>query len=254
MSNLSQVVPAPESPKLDESRAVARHHLPWIVGRAILKTLAISFPTVLEAIVRRVTRAKCDRRLDGWARQLVDDAGIRLDVVAPEGGIPEGPWIAMSNHESLYDIPVLFRVLPQSLRMVAKVELFRVPIWGRAMSSAGFVAIDRNNRSKAFRSLAEAKRRLESGINVWIAPEGTRSRTGELLPFKKGGFMLAKDIGVPILPISIRGTRDVLPAKTWKFRVETPVRVTVHPLVDPAGFADRDALMQHVRGIISSGL
>lgn len=229
------------------------HRLPWIIFQAIARTAMISFPTVVDALARRLTREGCDRRLESWSRSLIQDAGIRLELSAPEGGIPAGPWIAMSNHQSLYDIPVLFSVLPPSLRMVAKVELFRVPFWGRAMASAGFIAIDRRNRVKALRSLAEARRRIESGINVWIAPEGTRSRTGELLPFKRGGFALALEMGVPILPVTIRGTGEVLPPRSWRLRPESRVRVTVHPLVRTQEIGDRDALMSRVREAIASG-
>src|SRR5580704_7386777 len=153
--------------------------------RNIYETLAISFPTMLEAFSGRVTREVCDDRLNRWARHVVDNAHIELDVVGRENAAPGVTYLVMSNHQSLYDIPVLFHVLGPNIRMIAKKELFRVPIFGNALAAAGFVAIDRGNRASAIRDLERARALLANGTHVWIAPEGTRSVSGKLLPFKK---------------------------------------------------------------------
>jgi 1-acyl-sn-glycerol-3-phosphate acyltransferase len=228
-------------------------------ARNIYETLAISFPTVLYALAGRVTRQICDDRLEGWARAVVQNAGIELDVRGREHLAQGHTYLVMSNHQSLYDIPVLFRVIGPNLRMIAKKELFRVPIFGGALAAAGFVAIDRSNRVAAIRSLDRARALLASGTHVWIAPEGTRSRSGKLLPFKKGAFYLALGAALPILPVTVSGTRDVLPAHGLLSRRGATVRVTLHPAIDPRPYAERqtagrDELIGIVRSTLENGL
>jgi len=172
----------------------------------VAHTLAISLPTVIDAVRGRVTVERCDARLRGWATTLLDHAEVTRVVKNAEQLATGETFILMSNHKSLYDVPLLIESFPRTLRMVTKSELFRVPIWGPAMREAGFIEIDRKNSSRARVALEVAKSRLASGINVWIAPEGTRSRSGELGAFKTGGFRLAQASGVRILPVAIRGT------------------------------------------------
>jgi len=227
--------------------------------RNIYETLAISFPTVVEAVQGRVTKEMCDIRLERWARHIVDNARITVDVAGRHNMVPGKTYLVMSNHQSLYDVPVLFHVLGANLRMVAKEELFRVPVFGKALAAGGFVRIDRGNRHAAIRSLQDARELLASGTHVWIAPEGTRSRTGHLLPFKKGAFYLAFQAGLPILPITLRGTRDALPAKGLRSTAGAHVHVLIHPPIDPAPYAargkeGREALMDDVRAALESGL
>jgi 1-acyl-sn-glycerol-3-phosphate acyltransferase len=163
----------------------------------------------------------------------------------------------MSNHQSLYDIPVLFQCGLGSLRMVTKAELFKVPVWGRAMEAAGFIRIDRHDRDQAVGALrAKGGSLLAAGTRVWIAPEGTRSRTGALGPFKSGGFRMALEQGVRILPVAITGTRDVLPAQGFVVHTGKQVNVTVLPPIDPApyGVDRRKDLMDDVRRAIAGAL
>ena len=114
-----------------------------------------------------------------------------------------------------------------------------MPIFGRALRDSGMIEVDRGNRQRAIASLAAAKEQLEAGTHIWIAPEGTRSETGELLPFKKGGFVLALDMEAPILPITIKGTRDVLPSHGMFSRRGVEVHVTIHPPIETSEFAAR---------------
>jgi 1-acyl-sn-glycerol-3-phosphate acyltransferase len=225
----------------------------------VYETLAISWPTVVDALRGRLTKAICDERLESWGRAVVENAGIVLDVVGRENLGRRETFLVMSNHQSLYDIPVLFHVVGPNIRMIAKKELFSVPIFGRALAGAGFIAIDRGDRNRAMRSLDAARDLLASGTHVWIAPEGTRSRTGRLLPFKKGGFHLAFEAGLPILPITLRGTRDVLAARGLRSRKGAHVRVTIHEKIDPARYVERGKsgkadLLKDVRRVIESGL
>ncbi len=228
--------------------------------RNAYETLAISFPTMVESVVGRVTKEVCDARLDAWCKKVVEHAKLDVRIVGRENVAPDRTYLVMSNHQSLYDVPVLFYTLGPNIRMIAKTELFKVPIFGPAIRSAGFIEIDRSNRERAIKSLEAARRTFEQGVHVWIAPEGTRSKTGELLPFKKGGFALALETGMPILPIAIRGTRDALAAKGLRSVPGAKVTVTIFPAVEAKTYqglpnkTGREKLMAEVRRLIESGL
>jgi 1-acyl-sn-glycerol-3-phosphate acyltransferase len=169
----------------------------------IYETLVISWPTVVDAFAGRVTMSECNRRLTWWAAEIAKNSRYELEIVGRENlGTHHESFLVMSNHQSLYDIPVLFHVLGANLRMITKAELFRVPVFGDALKHAGFISIDRSNRERAMKSLEIARQGVADGLNVWIAPEGTRSKTGELLPFKKGGFNLALEAGLRVLPVT----------------------------------------------------
>jgi len=220
----------------------------------VMETLAISAPTVVDALRGRVTVELCDTRLRGWAKKLLDQAEVTRKVVHPERASTNEVFVVMSNHRSLYDIPLIFESFPRTLRMVAKTELFRVPIWGRAMREAGFIELDRNNRRRAKQGIEAARARLEQGINVWIAPEGTRSRSGELGPFKGGGFRLALNTGLRILPVGIRGTQKILRADGVAVNRGASVELEFGEPVDPARFGEaaRTELMTTVRASIEA--
>ena len=227
--------------------------------RNVYETLAISAPTVVDALRGTVTKAACDARLERWSRACLRNARIELDVTGRDHMAPGATYLVMSNHQSLYDIPVLFQAVGPNIRMITKRELFRVPIFGGALDAAGFIAIDRSDRNAAIRSLHRARELLASGTHVWIAPEGTRSLDGALLPFKKGAFYLALEAGLPILPVTLQGTRSILPARGFRSDPGHRVRVTIHSFVDPVpyaarGKAGRADLMEHVRHVMESAL
>lgn len=222
----------------------------------VAETLRISAPTMAEAAFGRLTRKAVDRRLSDWSRRLLREAAIDLDVHGDEHARSGETFVVMSNHQSHFDIPVLYRVFPGCMRMVAKTELYKIPIFGRAVRAAEMIEVDRGNKERARQSIALAKERLASGINVWIAPEGTRSTTGKLGSFKKGGFILALETGARILPITINGTRHVLPPHTARVRKGQHVRVDFHAPIDPRPFSmeRRDELVTLVRSTIESAL
>jgi 1-acyl-sn-glycerol-3-phosphate acyltransferase len=227
--------------------------------RNIYATLGISVPTVLDALRGRITKDVCDARLQRWGHRIVENARLHLHVIGRENMTPGETYLVMSNHQSHYDIPVLFEVIGPNIRMVTKEELFRVPIFGNALRAGGFISIDRRDRHAAIRSLQSARELLASGTHVWIAPEGTRSPTGHLLPFKKGAFYLALETALSILPVTIRGTRDALPAKGVRSSGGVHVNVTIHPPIDaspyaPRGKTGRDELMAEVRRVLESAL
>lgn len=220
-----------------------------------LDTMRTCAPTVVEAMAGPVPRERCTRRLSEWADRVVRHTGIDLHVHGLELVDPSRPCVVMSNHQSHYDIFVLFKAFPGVFRMVSKIELARIPVLGRAMQEAEFVFLDRGDRANAHDAIRLAAERIRSGVSVWIAPEGTQSKDGALLPFKKGGFVLALETGVPIVPVTIEGTRHVLPAKHLRVRSGQRVDVTFHPPIDPAeyGHARRDELVERVRSTIESG-
>ncbi|WP_394820880.1 lysophospholipid acyltransferase family protein [Pendulispora albinea] len=232
--------------------------------RTVYETLAISWPTVVDAAFGRVTKDVCDERLRSWSQKVVAHARIDLLVRGRENLEPGRAYLVMSNHQSHYDIPVLFAVMGGSIRMIAKQELFKFPIFGAAMREAGFITIDRSDRNRAIESLEVARQTLARGVNVWIAPEGTRSLTGKLLPFKKGGFNLALEAQLTILPITIDGTKSILPPKAMRSHHDAKVRVTIHPPIDSRAYASngqgrggfrasRDKLMRDVREAFERG-
>ena len=227
----------------------------WIIIKSFYVTLHISVLAMYYSYRDMDRRAACDRLLSWWSTRLLSFVKLTYKTVDPHHleFQPNRRYIIMSNHSSLYDIPVVFMALPPaSIRMLTKKELFSVPIRGRGLRAAEFISIDRKNRKQAFRDLEEARKKMESGIVLWVAPEGTRSGTGELLPFKKGAFMLALQTGATIIPVGIRGAYDVLPAKTSRFHLGRQVEVHIGRPVDASQFKkqERDQLMLEVESQI----
>lgn len=228
-----------------------------ILLRSVVATLRITIPTVLDVYRGTYRREVGDRRLRWWSSRLLDLVQARCVVVGdPSVALPRGrPLIVMSNHSSLYDIPLLFVALPGSMRMLTKKELFRVPIWGRGLAAGEFVSIDRHDHAQALRDLDAARAKMASGISLWLAPEGTRSRDGKLGEFKKGGVMLAIETGATIVPVGIRGAREILPPKTF-FNVRLGCAPEVH-VGEPIEAGDytverRDELLAVLRERISA--
>ncbi len=141
-----------------------------------------------------------------WARSILRATGVRLRVLHAERFEDGQSFVVAANHESFYDILVLFRVLPMRIAFLAKRNLFRLPILGWSMAAAGFVPVDRGERRRGTATIDTALKRLGKGSSLILFPEETRTRTGELLPFKEGAALLAIRSGLPILPVGIAGT------------------------------------------------
>jgi 1-acyl-sn-glycerol-3-phosphate acyltransferase len=178
--------------------------------KTVFFTLDISARFLASCAVGKGTRQRCDELIDGYWRRIAATGNAQVSAEGRQHFNGE-PCIVMSNHGSLLDIPALMATVPGSLRMVLKEELTRIPVWGQALVASGFIPIDRRDRAKAIAQLDKAKQMVRSGITVWISPEGTRARDRLLAPFKRGGFHLATDLGVPIIPAFIDGAQDVLP-------------------------------------------
>ena len=189
----------------------------------------------------------------GLAITGVRVAGVNIEVRGLENLQPGRSYIYMSNHVSNLDPPVLIPSVPGRCSVLVKKEVFRVPILGTAMKVADLVPVDRSNRESAIESVRAAAEVLRHGLNMVIFPEGTRSRDGRLLPFKKGPFHLAMEARVPVVPVTILGTAESWPKGTWAMRPGNVILI-FHPPIDPADFADRDALMAAVRHQIASAL
>ncbi|MFO0658358.1 MAG: lysophospholipid acyltransferase family protein [Polyangiaceae bacterium] len=213
--------------------------------------LFISAQTMVDAFRGKLTREASDQRLAWWSERVVRDAKVDLRVEGRENLDTRETFVIMSNHQSHFDVPLLFKAISPSMRMVAKTELFRVPIWGAAMHESGFIEVDRANHERAITSMKLAAEKIRSGIHVWIAPEGTRSKTGKLGNFKKGGFVLALDTATRILPVGVSGTRDILPVSTMLAHRGKTVAVVIGKPIDIEG-KTRDELLAETRDAIAA--
>ena len=184
-----------------------------------------------------------------WSRDILRAAGTPVIAEGLENIPRDRPVLYASNHSSMFDIWALLATLPGSVRFVAKRELFRIPLLGRAMLAVGHVPIDRAARKKAFEAYDEAARTIQRGTSsIGVFPEGTRSRTGELLPFKNAPFGLAIAAQVPIVPVYVHHTFEILPKGAWRLR-SRPIQLLVAPPIITRGLRpeDRDRLREQVR-------
>lgn len=190
----------------------------------------------------------------GWARSCLVVAGCRLRVEGLDRLDRGRRYVVMANHASALDPEVLLAAVPAGLRCTlwAKRSLFRRPFLGRAMRAAGFIPVDREDRSGAPQLLAETARQLRQGRSVLLFPEETYGPGDVLLPFQRGGFLLALKEGLPILPVGVEGARAALPPRSRVVR-PTPLVVRFGEPVETAGRAvsDRRRLMAEVRDAIS---
>jgi 1-acyl-sn-glycerol-3-phosphate acyltransferase len=168
---------------------------------------------------------------------------------------PARRYVVASNHLSQFDIPLLFRALPLHGRFLAKKELFRIPLVGRAMRTIGIIEINREQGGSSRQAIKEGVEiAAQRGYSLLVFPEGTRSRTAELLPFHKGAFRIAIDTGLPLLPVVIEGTNRISRPESKVFH-RGSVRVHVLPPIETAGMANKDdlaPLLEEVQGTIQS--
>jgi 1-acyl-sn-glycerol-3-phosphate acyltransferase len=187
------------------------------------------------------------------ARTGLRIAGIGVEIEGRDLLDPSGTYIFMCNHVSNLDPPVLITRLPRRTSVLVKKELFKVPVLGPAMRLGELVSVDRSNREAAVDSMRHAIEVMERGLNMTVFPEGTRSRDGRLLPFKKGPFYLAMDSGMPVVPVTILGSERLMEKGSLLIHSGT-VRLVFHRPLLPADFRDKEDLIQAVRGEIASSL
>jgi 1-acyl-sn-glycerol-3-phosphate acyltransferase len=164
-------------------------------------------------------------------------------------------YVVISNHQSIYDIFLIYGWLGIDIKWIMKKELAKIPGVGFGSKKVGHIFLDRSNSRVALESLNEAKKKLVNGISVVIFPEGTRSKTGQMSPFKKGAFKLALDLGLPLLPVSISGTKDILPTGSLNI-LPGKVRMKIHEPIDITNYSEetlRDLIATSMQ-VIASGL
>ncbi len=188
-----------------------------------------------------------------WSRLILASSGIRVRVEGMENIDRNSTAIFCVNHQSAMDIPVLFLRLPVQFRFVAKRSLFHLPFLGWHLRRSGHIPVDRGRPRQGLKSLEQAAERIRAGSSVVLFPEGHRSRDGQMLPFKTGSFHLAILAGVPIVPITLNGTRQVLKPDTYHVR-GGQIEMIVHPPIPTSGLTvkDADALRERVRAQVAS--
>jgi 1-acyl-sn-glycerol-3-phosphate acyltransferase len=182
--------------------------------------------------------------------------GIDIDVTGRDRLDRATPCVFMSNHLSFLDAPLLVTVLDRPVRSIVKRFVFRIPVLGLGMRLAGYVPVDTEGLGEGRKRIALAVRLIkEKGYSFLVYPEGLRSWDGRLQPFRRGGFFLALESGAPIVPVSVRGTYELMPRTTWRIR-RGRVRIIFHEPIDVSGFAPETlpALMERVRAAIAAGL
>ena len=205
----------------------------------------VTAPTLVEAARGSLARTSIDERARWFGRRVVELLEIDLRATGAEHVPPGCAYVYMSNHQSHLDIPMLYATLPsRTIRMLAKTELFRIPLWGGALREAEFIEVDRSNHRRAIASVEQAAQLLRDGVSIYLAPEGTRSRDGRIGKLKKGGFHLAIGTGAPIVPVAIRGTIDILPRGGKVMRTGRRVTVQIGEPIEVAGRDLSDLMAQ----------
>lgn len=219
--------------------------------------VVLGVPAALAGIPLTLIRRDISQPYE-WAMRILRVglrvAGIRVEA---EWRLPLDAgrtYLFFSNHVSNLDPPVLFPLLPGRTSVFIKRSLMKIPMLGYAMKLARFIPVDRDGRAEsAKQSVDEAAAVLAAGVHVTSFIEGTRSPDGRLLPFKKGPFYLAMETGAPVVPVTITGTRELMPKGSLRLR-SGRARVVFHPPLLPRNYATREDLMEAVRTAIESGL
>jgi len=219
----------------------------WIVFVTAIFAIAVLFASLIDS------KGVNPHKIAGiWARSILFGSRIKVRIRGLSNIDLSRSYIFMLNHQSFYDIPVILGHLPVQFRWLAKHELFKIPLFGIAMRRAGYISINRTNRRSAFKSLKKAAHIIRSGVSVVIFPEGTRSPDGRILPFKKGGFVLAIQSRVPIVPVIIQGTSAIMTKKRKKIIPgEVLIEVRAPILTTDYTFKTKEALMNRVKTVIS---
>lgn len=222
----------------------------WFQFWLVLLTLWAGFLVICWSYIDRDS-PMIHRSTRWWGRNLLKVAHIPVQVEGLEHLAPGQAYVFAANHRSNFDIFALVAVLPGRFLWVAKKSLFHIPILGQALSRMGSIPVDRHNLRSAVQSLDRATAIVKRGVSLIIFPEGTRATTRELLPFKKGVFIMAIKAGQPIVPVSISGTRFIQPPGTIRMK-PGPVKVVISPPIAPHTFRRKEDLMAAVRQAIEA--
>jgi 1-acyl-sn-glycerol-3-phosphate acyltransferase len=223
----------------------------WVALNLIVSTATLSI-VIIGCALLGIRGTVYERLARFWSRWTLAASGARVRIEGADGIRTDAPHVIISNHQSWYDVWALAAYVPGPYRFVAKKELTRIPLFGRAWLASGHISVDRSDRQSAIRSLEAAGRAIrEDNSSVVIFPEGTRSPTGELLPFKKGAFMLAIQMGVDVVPTAVIGGRAVLAKGGWRVRGgDIIVRFGAPIPTTPYTESNREELIARVRAEI----
>jgi len=220
-----------------------------LYSTAAAATVVLGFMVIIAALLGLEDKPNgiYDKVPRWWSRAVLFVVGVKVRVHGMEKVNPDEPHIFASNHVSWFDVPSLAKVLPRN-KFIAKSELFKVPIFGRAMRAAGMVEIQRENRKAAFGAYDVAAERIRLGNSVVVFPEGTRGSAYPLRPFKKGPFVLAIAAGVPIVPIILHGTIGIMPRNSlWAHSGTIDIHLLEPVTTTGVDYDHRETLMKTVR-------
>ena len=224
-------------------------YIPFVIIWTLLNFLGV-------VVVAPFSPRKASRWFGGlWGRGLVRAIPARLHITGLEHLDPAKSYILVANHLSLMDIPMLYGWLPLDLKWIMKKEVRNIPVIGIGTAMLGHIFLDRSNHDAAIRELQQLKAHLQPGTSILFFPEGTRSRDGRLHAFKMGAFHLARDLDIPLLPISIRGTDALLTPDGMDLHPGT-AEMSIHPAipVEEVRASSGEQLRDRARNIIASKL
>jgi len=225
----------------------------WLIFLPLVIVLTLLFSTLTVIFATLVNPEWASRTFAArWARTCAFITPVRVTVEGAENAKPDQSYIVVSNHQSQYDILLVYGWLKLDLKWVMKQELRKIPGIGIGCEKAGHIFVNRRNPKQARKAIGEALDRMGKGVGILFFPEGTRSRDGHLLSFKKGAFRLAADQDLPLLPITLVGTRDVLPARSLRL-FPGPIKMVIHPVIEAEG-KHEDQLMNECRAAITSAM
>jgi 1-acyl-sn-glycerol-3-phosphate acyltransferase len=205
--------------------------------------VVVSYLSPRSSIIQQIAR--------WWGWTLLKIGRTPIQVEGLEHLAPGQAYVYAANHRSNFDIYTLISTLPGPFLFVAKKSLFEIPIFGQALSRMGSISVDRSNLQSAIQSLNRATAIVKSGVSMIIFPEGTRATSRELLPFKKGVFIMALKAGQPIVPVSISGTRFIQARGAIRLK-PGPIKVVISPPIPPTTFRRKEELMAAVRQAIDA--
>jgi len=226
---------------------------PVLVALVALDTFACAIAAILCTYFDSQNRGHSVARF--WCRLNLALSGVSASMSGEDRIDQNQSYIVMANHQSHYDVFALMGLLPLQLRWVIKMELRKIPIFGIACEKVGYIFIDRGNHEKAQKSLEAAGEKIRAGSSVIFFPEGTRSADGKLQTFKKGGFVIALEAQVPILPVTVVGGKEILPKGSLRI-LPGDMKVIIHEPIPVAGYTyeTKERLMERVREAIEKDL
>jgi 1-acyl-sn-glycerol-3-phosphate acyltransferase len=228
----------------------------WLIFVPLAVLITVVFSTLTVIFAWLVNPAFASRVFaTTWARLVALLTPIRVTVEGAEHAERERSYVVASNHQSMWDIIVIYGFLRLDLKWVMKRELRKIPAIGIGCEKAGHIFVERQNPKQANAAIAAALERLGDGIGILFFPEGTRSEDGQLLPFKKGAFRTAIAQGLPLLPVTVTGTREILPARTLAL-FPGCAKLTIHEAIETQGMKpdEVDELMAEAHRRIASAL